>query len=553
MYTGVYFEKTMKSFGTAYRKHKGVSGSYDAIVVGSGMGGMTVASVLARNGQRVLLLEQNNIVGGLTQCYSRDGYTWNTGLHYIGDVDSTNKFTRRLFDYLTDGNVEWATLPSIYNRMVIGDRSYEIPAGGKAYRDALVSWFPDDETGIDAYLRDIDEVSRASRIHFAQKALPETAVADQWEEMNQAFFAFSDRTTGQALDQYFDNPELKAVICANWGDYSSPPSRSSYAMHCMLNKHYMDGGSYPIGGACRLAATMLPIVEEQGGQVLVGAHVDEILVDDDVVRGVRLSSGEEVHCNTVISNAGVQNTFGRLVNDDVRSMVKAEQRFAEISDTYALVGLNIGLRGDAESLGIKPANIWAHPGPDFDDNLHRHAQDFDAPFPWSFITFPSAKDPTWDSRYPGKSTIEMYAYTNYAHFEQWAGTSWHKRGPGYAERKEQIQARLLGELAVLVPGIADAIDVIEVSTPLTYETFVRRERGGFMGIESNPQRFHQSWLRASTDVSGLYLSGQDVTTDGVIGALMGGLIASSSVLQKDVLADIRAQTKQSMAENTHSV
>ena len=64
-----------------------------------------------------------------------------------------------------------------------------------------------------------------------------------------------------------------------------------------------------------------------------------------------------------------------------------------------------------------------------------------------------------------------------------------------------------------------------------------------MGIESNPKRFRQSWLRATTDIHGLYLSGQDVTTDGVIGALMGGLIAASSVLQKDVLSDIRAQTR----------
>lgn len=543
MYTNVYILMNMKSFGTAYRKHVGVDGEFDAIVVGSGMGGMTVASVLARNGQRVLLLEQNNVVGGLTQSYSRDGYTWNTGLHYIGDVESPNKLTRRLFDYLTDAQVEWVPLPSIYNRMVIGDRSYEIPAGAQPYRDALVNWFPEEEEGIDAYLRDINEVSRASRVHFAQKALPEAAVADQWEAMNQDFNAFSDMTTEEALARYIKSPELTAVICANWGDYSSPPSRSSYAMHCMLNKHYMDGGSYPIGGASRLADTMLPVVEAQGGNVLYGAHVDEILVRDGRVSGVRLSSGEEIASNTVISNAGVQNTFGRLVNDEACVQLKAEERFAEVTDTYALVGLNIGLKGSAKELGIQPANIWAHPGTDFDRNLRRHADDFHAPFPWSFVTFPSAKDPTWDTMHPGKTTIEMYAYTNYEHFEQWAGTTWHKRGPGYEERKAQIRTRLLTLLDSLVPGIRNAVDVVEVSTPLTYETFVRRQRGGFMGVESNPNRFRQPWLRASTDVNGLFLSGQDVTTDGVIGALMGGLIASSAVLQKDVLADIRAQTR----------
>lgn len=533
----------MRSFGTAYRKHVGIDGEFDAIVVGSGMGGMTAAAVLARNGQRVLLLEQNNIVGGLTQSYSRDGYTWNTGLHYIGDVDSPSKMTRRLFDYLTDSQLEWAPLPGIYNRMVIGDRRYEIPAGAQPYRDALVSWFPEEEKGIDDYLRDINAVSRASRLHFAQKALPEAAVADKWEVMNREFFEFSDMTTAAALDRYLKSPELKAVICANWGDYSAPPSRSSYAMHCMLNKHYMDGGSYPIGGASRLADTMLPVVEERGGRVIYGAHVDEILIRDGEVRGVRLSSGEEVASRIVVSNAGVQNTFGRLVNEEASVQLKAEERLAKVTDTYALVGLNIGLRGSAKDLGVEPANIWAHPGTDFDKNLRCHADDFHAPFPWCFVTFPSAKDPTWNAVNPGKTTIEMYAYTHYEHFDQWAGTTWHKRGPAYETRKSQIRERLLTLLGTWVPGVKSAVEVVEVSTPLTYETFVRRQHGGFMGLESNPHRFRQSWLRSATDVDGLFLSGQDVTTDGVIGALMGGLIASSAVLQRDVLAEIREQTR----------
>ena len=533
----------MRSFGAAYRKHEGISGDYDAIVVGSGMGGMTAASVLARYGQRVLLLEQNNIVGGLTQSYSRNGYTWNTGLHYIGDVDSPTKFTRRLFDYLTDGEVEWAPLPSVYNRMVIADRAYDIPAGREAYRDALVSWFPSEAQGIDAYLRDVDDASRASRMHFGQKALPESAVLAQWEEINEDFHRFSDLTTLEALDRYTDSAELKAVLCANWGDYSAPPSRSSYAMHCMLNKHYMDGGSYPIGGASRLAETMLPVVEASGGQVVYGAHVDEILAEGGAVTGVRLASGEEVSCNTVVSNAGIQNTFGRLVSEDVGMLLKAQERLQSVTDTYALVGLNIGLKGTAQSLGLVPANIWAHPGPDLDANLQRHQRDFEADFPWLFVTFPSAKDPTWEQRNPGKSTIEMYAYTYYEHFSRWAGTTWHKRGPGYDSMKSQVKRRLLSHLYELAPSVKEAIDVVEVSTPLTYETFVRRERGGFMGIESNPSRFRTPWLRAATEVDGLFLSGQDVTTDGVIGALMGGLIASSAVLQKDVVADIRAASK----------
>ena len=136
----------------------------------------------------------------------------------------------------------------------------------------------------------------------------------------------------------------------------------------------------------------------------------------------------------------------------------------------------------------------------------------------------------------------MYAYTYFDHFKQWSGTKWMKRGDDYLRRKNSIEERLLTALERFVPNVRGAIDVAEVSTPLTYETFTKRERGGFMGVESTPDRFRQMWLRASTPLEGLYLSGQDVTTDGVIGALMGGVICASAITGKDLLSEIRAET-----------
>ncbi|WP_448044988.1 hypothetical protein [Bradyrhizobium liaoningense] len=116
-----------------------------------------------------------------------------------------------------------------------------------------------------------------------------------------------------------------------------------------------------------------------------------------------------------------------------------------------------------------------------------------------------------------------------------------KRGEDYLALKEKIRQRLLDELFRHVPAARSALDYVEVSTPLSYETFVKRERGGFMGIESSPQRFRQTWLRATTPIDGLFLSGQDVSTDGVIGALVGGVLASSAVLGRDLMRDLRIQ------------
>src|SRR5207253_295499 len=112
---------------------------------------------------------------------------------------------------------------------------------------------------------------------------------------------------------------------------------------------------------------------------------------------------------------------------------------------------------------------------------------------------------------------EMYAYTDYRHFARWAGTPWMKRGDDYLARKHIIGQRLLAELFRHAPNAAQHVDYAEVSTPLSYETFAKRERGGFMGVESSPRRFEQAWLRPATAIRGLFLTGQDVATDGVIG------------------------------------
>ena len=147
-----------------------------------------------------------------------------------------------------------------------------------------------------------------------------------------------------------------------------------------------------------------------------------MLVEGDVVQGVRVASGEVVRCPRVVSNAGVQNTFGRLLQGSSPGVQAAKALLPTVQDTYAIVGLNIGFKASHAELGFTPANIWSHPEPDFEANLVPHRQDFDAPFPWHFITFPSTKDPLWERDFPGRATVEMYAYTDYSHFARWAGT-----------------------------------------------------------------------------------------------------------------------------------
>jgi all-trans-retinol 13,14-reductase len=128
-------------------KRSNLHQSWDAIIIGSGIGGLTPAAFLAREGQRVLVLEKHSKAGGCTQVYSRNGYEWDAGLHYVGEVHRPGSTLRRIFDHITGGALQWAPMPEVYNRIVIGDRSYEHVAGANRFRKRMKEYFPSDGGG----------------------------------------------------------------------------------------------------------------------------------------------------------------------------------------------------------------------------------------------------------------------------------------------------------------------------------------------------------------------------------------------------------------------
>jgi phytoene dehydrogenase-like protein len=157
-------------------------------------------------------------------------------------------------------------------------------------------------------------------------------------------------------------------------------------------------------------------------------------------------------------------------------------------------------------------------------------QDPEAEFPAVYISFPSAKDPSWQERYPGTATIEIVAPAFYEHFKQWQDQPWGKRGEAYDDFKQRLTARLLDYLYEKLPQLRGKIDYCELSTPLSTDFFCEYRQGEMYGLSHDPQRFEQDWLRPRTRIPGLYLTGQDVLSCGVGGAMFAGFTTALSAL-----------------------
>jgi all-trans-retinol 13,14-reductase len=515
--------------GQRYRPSR-LKGPYDALIIGSGIGGLTTAALLSELGWRVAVLEQHYTAGGATHSYDRIGYEWDVGVHYIGDMGAAT-MSRRLMDFLTQGQLAWAPMDAHYDRFFIGDRTYDAVAGSAEFRDNLLLHFPREAAAIDRYLGLLREVAQGMRSFTLGRTLPPWAATLAGPLLKRRLPESFQRTTWEVLSELTSDRELIAVLTGQWGDLGLPPKRSSFVVQALIARHYMHGGFYPVGGAWRIADTILPRIRAAGGEVFTYAAVEEILLRDGQVRGVRMADGHEIDCRLVVSSAGAINTFSKLIPTEVARAHGYDTLLQTVKPSIGHLGVYIGLQATAEELGLPKTNYWIYPGGnDYDGALDRFLQDPQGPFPVVYVSFPSAKDPSFTARHPGRATIEIVAPAPYSIFAKWEGSTWGKRGEDYEALKQSYGERLLAHLYDKVPQVRGRIDYWEVSTPLSMQHFCGYGRGELYGLDHDPQRFQQDWLRPRTRIKGLWLTGQDVMSCGVAGAMMGGMAAATAIV-----------------------
>jgi len=452
------------------------------------------------------------------------------GVHYIGDMGADHTMAKRLFDHVTDGELKWAPMDANYDRLFIGDRQIDLMAGPKAFVDSLKNDFPDEHQAIDTYMGYLNQVAKALPGVTLAKVLPNLLAGPFRRLANRKAPAFLNRPTQEVLEGLTGNQELIAALTGQWGDNGLVPTESSFIIHSLIARHYLYGGYYPVGGASEMAKTIIPVIQQSGGEVFTYADVKEILVEKGRAVGVLMADGETVRAPAVISNAGVYNTFGPLLADNAPHKAFYQMKLGNVQRSMASVCLYIGIQDTAENLQLPKTNFWIYPGTDHAnqvDNFLKAPDEHDIPL--TYISFPSAKDPSFAARYPGRATVEIVAPGPFEWYADWADKPWGKRGDDYEAKKEAYSQRLLEKLYEKMPQLRGKVDYYELSTPLSTDYFCRYSTGEIYGLDHNPERFEQDWLKPKTRIPGLYLTGQDVMTCGVVGAMVGGLLTTVAI------------------------
>jgi all-trans-retinol 13,14-reductase len=422
---------------------------------------------------------------------------------------------------------------------------------------SLLAAFPDEEKAINKYFELIEETRQSMRGFVGLKFMPtwlgSFLVATGLVSFYTDYFEKAQKSVTQVIQSITHNAALRAVLSYNFGDYGTIPKDAPFGMHAALQNHMLRGVSFPVGGSSNIGFTIVPTILKAGGAVYVRAEVESIVTDESgrVATGVKMKKdGAVISAPIIISDAGLFNTATRLLSPAAAPRLDPMMRHVR----HGTGGLSVyvGLKGTAAELGLEGKHYWAawtKPGQEDLDAIteqyvNRSQKDLAAgPVPLLFISFPSAKDPLWDQKHPGKATATIVTFANYEWFREFEDGRVMHRGEKYEELKKALGDLIWKQTLALFPQLKDKVEYFDVGTPVTNRYYLAAQGGEMYGADHNVARFSPQAtidLRPQTAIKNLYLTGQDIFNCGFAGASFGGLFCASAVLQRNLYEELHA-------------
>jgi len=504
----------------------------DTIVIGSGSGGLTSALALARAGQKVIVLEQHYIPGGWCQSFSRGGFTFSPGVHYIGQMGPGNE-GREIYEGLGAANdlVFFEQNPGHYEHCHIAGVKFDYDAHLPTMTTRLLQRFPNEQKGIGSYMTLLKNLIDQLPLVFEINNFKDVILMPYRTRHIGRYGLYSLK---RILEDRISDPVVRGILSIQCGDQGMPPAKTMMMLHAGLARHYEHGGYYPRGGGGAIAQALVKAIHRAGSEVKVRANVDEIITESNGGRrraiGVKLTDGTELQARHIISNADPHKTFyGMVGEENLSGKLKKRLKNTKYSSTSLVLFLAVDM--DIKAAGLDSGNIWYSEGADFDQAFAK-AQDprlyerdsFEA----LFISSPTQKDPT---HYNGKEhTIEVVTFVGYDAFKAFEGTETGTRSQEYEDLKQKIIGMFLKTLEKVIPEISKHVVFCELGTPLTNSHYINCTNGCAYGTEKSYSQIGPMAYRVRTEIEGLRLTGASTVSHGVVGAAISGLHTAASIL-----------------------
>jgi prolycopene isomerase len=486
--------------------------SYDAIVVGAGLGGLSAAALLARAGLKVIAVEAQDGPGGYARGFERGGYRFDPAIHVVPE----RELIGGVLEYLgVRERCEFLPLPHLYGASFPGLR-FVAPVGSpEIFVEEYVRLFPGEADGLRRFWREVgqffqDLTTMAMRIGLRD--------LDEAARQLPTLFKYRTAVLGAVLDEYLTEPRVKSACSAIWPYWGLPPSRLSFQTFSQT-AGIMRGLNHCRGGTQSLVDALAAGLAGSGGTLLLGTPVDRIRVEGGKAAGVRLASGRDLRAPVVISNADARHSLEELVGAG-QLPEPYVRRLRHMEPSVSACVLFTATRLDVSRMGAVHEEFlhghWDH------EESYRDALQGKPGGMW--VTVPTLIDPSLAP--PGEHTVTLTALSRYD-----VGSPWE-------ERKERQTESMLDVLAARFPGFREHLAHVELATPESLRRHGRNHQGAIYGWAMTPSQVASKRLGRATPVEGLYLSGHWTEEGpGSFRAVLSGVRVADVILRKAGRAD----------------
>ena len=496
--------------------------TFDAIIIGAGIGGLTTGNLLAKNNRSVLILEKHSQVGGYVTAYKRKKYPMDV-VHVIGGLRNDAPI-HRIFRYLNlYSKIQFNEIEKAFIYRFPG---YDISCytDMEKYRVELKNNFPEEGKNIDRVLDEMTRVWKQTLVSYYSPSILKLAV---YPIMLPKLVKYQHWSFEKFLDQFTANYKLKKILSAGWGyNGLNMPRVSAIYMIAMLMSYHAGGAWYPKGGYQNLSNALADNFKECGGIIKTSTKVEKIIIKGKTAVGVMTNKGEEFLAKNIVSNSDTKNTFlnlveGNFIPDKIRQKV--------INYRQSVSGLVVHLVVDMQiPEGLSCGCVMYYPSFDTDEHQfslwEKGGMELDANFMGLGMAVSTLKDKEMVP--DGKHILDLiYMPAPYEYFNR-------EKKEEYIKLKEDISERMIKAAENIIPDLGKHILVKDISTPLTYERYTGATEGGWYDIDCSPKQALLGRIKNRTPIRGLYLTGaKTFPGSGMFGSIQAGLFTADSILQ----------------------
>jgi all-trans-retinol 13,14-reductase len=476
---------------------------YDAIIIGSGLGGLSCGAAFARQGFKALVIEQHDKPGGFATAFSRPGgFLFDVSLHSttVGERNGVRNLING-FPEITE--VEFLPHPSLF-RAIYPDYDIRVPQRDTgAYIGILNKLFPQDKEAIAGIFADMQGLAQdIGRLSAARGNVDMSRFAEDFPHLAR----FNGKTWGEMLETRVKNPKLQAVMSGQWGYYGLPPSKLSCFYYALPFMGYLtEGGYYPKGRSQDISNALAKYIEAHGGKILLRSKVDRVLMKNGAAIGAATADGRQFKSRVVVSNTNPFHLFRKMIGDE-EVLASEEAKWKKYSVSLSCFQVFLGLKKDlVKELGITDSEIFLEPSYD-PETGYAGALKGDVEHGGIGI---SLYDNIYHGYSPeGKNTVGLLTLQGYGPWETFENDYAAGNKEEYRKVKERMADILIQRVEkALLPGLSKSIEVRDASTPLTVVRYTGHYRGAIYGWDQTVNNSGNVRVGHGTPIKNLYLAG----------------------------------------------